>query len=133
MKKNHSHLGYNKKLKKLARNLRNNSTPAEIRLWSELLKARKMKGYQFLRQRPVLNFIADFMCKKLQLIIEVDGNSHSFEQQWYKDKAREKELEDYGFTILRFTDEQIFVDLDNVRLGIEKWIDSYENDQLDEC
>ena len=132
MKKNHSHLGYNKKLKKLARNLRNNSTPAEIRLWSELLKARKMKGYQFLRQRPVLNFIADFMCKKLQLIIEVDGNSHSFEQQWYKDKAREKELEDYGFTILRFTDEQIFVDLDNVRLGIEKWIDSYENDQLDE-
>ena len=131
-KKNHSHLGYNKKLKKLARNLRNNSTPAEIRLWSELLKARKMKGYQFLRQRPVLNFIADFMCKKLQLIIEVDGNSHSFEQQWYKDKAREKELEDYGFTILRFTDEQIFVDLDNVRLGIEKWIDSYENDQLDE-
>ena len=91
-----------------------------------------MKGYQFLRQRPVLNFIADFMCKKLQLIIEVDGNSHSFEQQWYKDKAREKELEDYGFTILRFTDEQVFIDLDNVRFGIEKWIDSYENDQSDE-
>jgi very-short-patch-repair endonuclease len=82
-----------------------------------------MKGYQFLRQRPVLNYIADFMCKELELIIEVDGSSHEFVQQWYKDKARQKELEDYGFSFLRFTDEEIFNDLRNVASVIEHWID----------
>jgi very-short-patch-repair endonuclease len=123
MAKNFDHLGYNKKLKESARELRNNSTPAEIRLWSELLRARKMKGYQFCRQRPVLNYIADFMCKELKFIIEVDGYSHEFEQQWYKDKKRQQELEDYGFIILRFTDEKIFNDIRNVERVIKQWIE----------
>lgn len=90
MAKKYNHLGYNKKLKPLARKLRNNSTPAEIRLWSEILQAKKMEGYSFLRQRPVLNFIADFVCKELKLIIEVDGSSHQGEQKWYKDKKRQQ-------------------------------------------
>lgn len=61
-----------------------------------------MKGYQFLRQRPVLNYIPDFMCKDLRLIIEVHGESHEQEHQWYKDEVRQNELENYGFTIIRF-------------------------------
>ena len=77
------HLGYHKDLKEIARKLRNDSTPAEIRLWTKLLRSKQMKGYQFLRQRPVLNYIADFMCKELRLIIEVDGESHEQNQQWY--------------------------------------------------
>lgn len=107
MKKQFDHLGYNKVLKELARNLRKNSTKAEIRLWSEVLRAGKMKGYPFLRQRPVLNYIADFMCKELKLIIEVDGATHNDEEQWYKDRERQKELEEYGFTVLRFSDDEI--------------------------
>ena len=105
--------------------MRNDSTKAEIRLWSELLRARKMEGYTFLRQRPILNFIADFMCKKLKLIIEVDGYSHGFKEQWFKDKSRQKELEDFGFEILRFQDEEIFNDIENVKRVIEQWIESH--------
>jgi very-short-patch-repair endonuclease len=93
MTKKFNHLGYIKGLKEIARKLRKNSTPAEIRLWTKLLRAKKMNGYQFLRQRPVLNLIADFMCKELKLIIEVDGESHESENQWYKDTERQRELE----------------------------------------
>jgi len=121
--KNHNNLYYNKDLKELARELRNNSTPAEIRLWSELLRAGKMKGYTFLRQRPVFNYIADFMCKELKLIIEVDGSSHEINKQWRQDKKRQNKLEEHDFAILRFTDKEIFNDIDNVRRTIEYWID----------
>lgn len=123
--KRFEHLGYNKKLKELARKLRKDSTPAEIRLWTKLLRGKKMKGFQFLRQRPVLNYIADFMCKELRLIIEVDGSSHEREEQWYKDKERQKELEEYGFSILRFTDQEVMNDLRNVSRSIEGWIESH--------
>jgi len=118
-------LYYNKDLKTLARNLRNDSTKAEIRLWTELLRG-KQTGYTFLRQRPVLNYIADFLCKKLKLIIELDGYSHEFEQQWKKDKDRQKELEEAGFKILRFTDDQVMKDLRNVESEIIYWVGRLE-------
>ena len=122
LKENRNNLYYNKSLKNLARKLRNESTQAEIRLWTETLRAGKLLGYTFLRQRPVLNYIADFMCKELKLIIELDGYTHSFEQQWKRDLNRQKELEDAGFTILRFHDEEIMNDLKNVERVIELWI-----------
>ncbi|MBT6416907.1 MAG: DUF559 domain-containing protein, partial [Candidatus Marinimicrobia bacterium] len=55
---------YNPKLKQLARNLRNNSTLAEVLLWNEL-KQKRMRGYQFYRQKPILDYIVDFYCSKL--------------------------------------------------------------------
>ncbi|MCF7803616.1 MAG: DUF559 domain-containing protein [Candidatus Marinimicrobia bacterium] len=119
----HNNYGYNKNLKDYARKLRNNSTEAEIRLWTELLRARKMRGYQFLRQRPVHNYIADFMCKELMMIIEVDGITHDIEEQWKKDKVRQKELENFGFTVLRFSDEEVMTDIDNVERVILGWIE----------
>ena len=125
MTNNHDNYGYNKYLKEYARALRNNSTPAEIRLWSELLRARRMLGYQFLRQRPVLNYIADFMCKELMLIIEVDGISHDDEEQWRKDLDRQKELEDFGFRVLRFTDEEVMNDIENVERVLLWWIENH--------
>jgi very-short-patch-repair endonuclease len=115
---------YNKKLKTNARALRNNSTPGEIRIWCELFRARKMRGYQFLRQRPVGSFIADFMCKELNLIIEVDGYSHLFKYE--KDIQRDKILKKLGFTTLRFSEQQVKHDLDNVCAEIESYIDNYE-------
>lgn len=119
------YLYYNKDLKTLARNLRNDSTKSEIRLWTELLRG-KQTGYTFLRQRPVLNYIADFLCKDLKLIIELDGFSHEFEQQWKKDKKKQKELEDAGFKILRFSDDEVMNDLRNVESEIKHWIDRLE-------
>jgi len=60
---------YNKKLRPLANNLRNQMTKAEASLWKYVLRAKMLNGYQFRRQRPVLNYIADFMAPELMLII----------------------------------------------------------------
>ncbi len=70
-------IAYNKKLKGISRALRNNSTLAEVLLWNEL-KSGKMRGYKFNRQKPLKNYIVDFYCKKLCLIIEIDGDSHIY-------------------------------------------------------
>jgi very-short-patch-repair endonuclease len=61
----HSNHEYNKNLQPFANKLRKNITKAEACLWKYVLKAKQLKGYQFRRQRPVLNYIADFMCKEL--------------------------------------------------------------------
>ncbi len=70
---------YNPKLKQLARNLRNNSTLAEVLLWNEV-KGKRILGFQFLRQKPIGSFIIDFYCPKHKLAIEIDGDSHAFEE-----------------------------------------------------
>lgn len=113
---------YNKNLKELARRLRKNSTKAEVILWAQLLRGRKMQGYTYLLQRPVMNFIADFMCKELMLIIEIDGYTHPFEEQWKLDLEKQRKLENAGFTVIRFTDEEVLKDLENVRRSIEGWM-----------
>ena len=114
-------LSYNKDLKPLARNLRNNSTKAEIRLWCELLAGKKLKGYGFLRQRSIQNYIVDFMCKELRLVIEVDGYSHNFKTE--EDVKRDEALKTLGFTVLRFSDNEVMQDLPNVQRTLEAWIE----------
>lgn len=79
MNKDESYNLYNKKLQPYASKNRKQMTKAEACLWKYVLKA-KMTGYTFNRQRPVLNYIADFMCKEKKLIIEVDGITHTFEE-----------------------------------------------------
>ncbi|HNW98332.1 MAG TPA: endonuclease domain-containing protein [Bacteroidales bacterium] len=93
-------------------------------MWCELLRAKKMRGYQFLRQRPVDSYIADFMCKNLNLIIEIDGYSHLFKHE--KDIERDKNLKQLGFSILRFSEQQVKYDIDNVSAEIENYIDNFE-------
>ena len=67
---------YNNKLRPLSKALRRNMTKAEVCLWKYALRASKTLGYSFTRQRPVLSYIVDFMCKELCLVIEVDGVTH---------------------------------------------------------
>ena len=110
---------YNKRLKAFASDLRSASTKAEIRLWCEVLSKGKI-GYSFLRQRPIGPFIADFMCKELKLIIEVDGYSHNFKTE--EDLERDTVLAALGFTTLRFTDEEVMRDLPNLERSIIAWI-----------
>ena len=95
--------GYNKRLQPFAHDLRFNMTKAEVYMWKYVLRAGLMRGYTFRRQRPVLNYIADFMCMPLMLIIEVDGSIHDLEEVKIRDLKREKELKAAGFTILRYT------------------------------
>jgi len=105
MTDNLSYNHYNKNLKEFARNLRNNSTLPEVILWNKILKRRQLRGYSFLRQRPIGNYIVDFFCKDLKLIIEIDGKIHLFQKS--KDKKREEELLRLGYSIIRFQNEEI--------------------------
>lgn len=124
MTKNHSYNDYNKELKQFARNLRNNSTLAEVILWDKLLKQKQLKGYPFLRQRPIGNYIVDFFCKDLKMIIELDGEIHRFQQT--KDKQREEELKRMGYNIIRFQNNEILNNLYNVRITLELYIEELE-------
>jgi very-short-patch-repair endonuclease len=116
-------LFYNKNLQPYANQLRNEGTKAEACLWKYVLRAKQLKGFQFRRQRPVLNYIADFMCKELLLIIEADGSIHQLEETIRKDAIRQKELEAIGFTVLRFTNEEILNHISSVREYLEDWIE----------
>lgn len=113
---------YNPKLKELARNLRNDSTPGEIKLWQEL-KTKKFYGYDFHRQKPLLNSIADFYCAELNLIIELDGRYH--EENIEKDAQRSAELNKYGLKILRFTEQEVKTDIFNVLQTLENYIATF--------
>jgi very-short-patch-repair endonuclease len=99
-------------------------TKAEACLWKYALRAGIMKGYTFNRQRPVGNYIADFVCKELKLVIEVDGCSHNLEETKKKDKLKESYLKEEEFRILRFDDNEVLKDIGNVIRVIEDEIDN---------
>ena len=120
---NTNNYAYNKRLQPFANKLRKEMTKAEACLWKYALRARMMKGYQFRRQHPILTFIADFMCKELKLIIEVDGITHYWEETYNKDVKKENALKEAGFIILRFTDDEVLKDMNNVIRSIEITID----------
>jgi len=115
---------YNPGLKRLARNLRNNGTKAEACLWKYVLKAGSMKQYTFKRQRPVLNFIADFCCEELKLIIEVDGLTHDLPDIIANDSRKDAALTSAGYTVLRFTNNEVLHNINAVGRCIEEWIDN---------
>lgn len=125
MKKRRKIIPYHPKLKLLARQLRNNSTRAEIRLW-QYLKGKQMMGYDFHRQKPLDDFIADFFCHELMLALEVDGYTHNFEEVVTKDKRKEARLQALGVSILRFTDDEVIHDINNVLRTIENFIITFE-------
>jgi very-short-patch-repair endonuclease len=120
---------YNPILKHRSQNLRNNSTLGEILLWQHL-KSRKMKGYQFMRQKPINNYIVDFYCSKLHLIIEVDGETHLLEGAKEKDEQRQNKLESLGLQFLRFDDLEVKQNIENVLIRIEEWIVEFESKKV---
>ncbi len=100
------HLPYNKGLKHFSRQLRNNSTLSEVLLWQEL-KAGQMEGFKFNRQKPLDNYIVDFYCKKLRLVIEIDGESHFHDHKPTRNQKRQEVLEQMGLSFLRFDDLEV--------------------------
>jgi very-short-patch-repair endonuclease len=117
---------YNKDLKEFSRQLRNHSTTGEILLWMHL-RAGSIKGYNFNRQRPIGRYIVDFYCKSLKLVIEVDGGYHFEEEQRIKDEERQRMLETFGLNFLRFHEEQVRKDMNDVIQAIENYIVAFEN------
>ena len=122
---------YNSKLKILARKLRNDSTLGEVLLWKEL-NNKQMYGYDFHRQKPLLNYIVDFYCYELNLVIEIDGQYHNHEEQDRADLLRDKELESHDLTILRFTEQEVRKDMMNVLRVIERHVVEYINGSSNE-
>lgn len=120
---------YNNRLQPWANALRKDMTKAEACLWKYVLRAGQMKGYTFNRQRPVLRYIADFMCKPLRLIIEVDGSSHDDPKVQKHDAFRQRELEESGFTVIRFTNDEVLKAIGSVKRRIELKIDEIESRQ----
>jgi len=113
---------YNKNLREFASKNRKQMTKAEACLWKYALRA-KLSGYTFNRQRPVLNYIADFMCKELKLIIEVDGNIHLLEDFAANDLIRQSKLEEVGFKVIRFKNEEVLNSMISVRRAIRETIE----------
>ncbi len=118
--KNNFH--YNKKLKTFARQLRNNGTKSEACFWKYLLRNKQFHGYQFLRQRPILNYIADFVCFELMLVIELDGLTHDLEEVIEKDKRKDTDLQSAGFTVFRFSDWEVLNRMADISEMLTKWL-----------
>ncbi len=95
-----------------ARELRKNPTDAERVLWRHL-RLRQFSGYKFRRQQPMRKYIVDFVCLEKRLIIEVDGGHHS--EQLKYDSERKTWLEEQGFRLLRFWDNQVLKETDAVK------------------
>ncbi|AXE19758.1 DNA methylase [Runella rosea] len=112
---------YNPKLKEIARQLRNNSTLSEVLLWLEL-KGKKMRGYDFHRQKPIDNYIVDFFCHELMLVIEIDGISHTWEEVAVNEEIRQRKIESFGIQFLRFDDKEIKQNMSFVLNTIHDWI-----------
>lgn len=117
---------YNKKLKSLARQLRKEGTKGEAILWKYALRAKKMNGHQFNRQFPIGEYIVDFICRKLRLIIEIDGSTHNY--RGADDYKKQRSLEKWGFTILRFTEGEVIYRIDEVVGEIYDVIENLEKE-----
>ena len=101
-----------------AKELRKNMTVAENQLWSRINSSQL--GVRFKRQHPIDIFIADFYCHKYKLVVEVDGEYHNDDEQLEYDEGRTVDLERFGITIIRFTNDEVMNDTDRVVEEIEK-------------
>jgi very-short-patch-repair endonuclease len=106
-------LPFNRKLKTFARNLRSNMTDAEQLIWTKV-RRKQISDCQFYRQKNIGNYIVDFYCPKVKLIIEVDGGQHYENDGIKKDRERDRYLQTLGFTVLRFSDIDVLKNIDGV-------------------
>jgi len=103
---------YYARLKERAKEMRSHPTEAEAVL-REYVRANNL-GHKFLYQYIIGQFIVDFLCPDCKLIIEVDGGYHDEPEQQCDDELRTQMLEELGYHVIRFTNEQVLYDIDNV-------------------
>jgi very-short-patch-repair endonuclease len=106
------YLPYNKTLIQRARENRKNPTAAESRIWCEILRMKCFENHKFLRQKPLDNYIVDFYCSDLGLVIEIDGDSHAETVEY--DAVRTGVLEALGLTVVRYTNHDVMHNLESV-------------------
>ena len=120
----HGNVNYLKELRELAKNNRKKPTTGEEIIWKEILMKRKT-GYKFLRQKPINRFILDFYCSEINLAIEIDGSSH--DKKKYYDEARDVFLKQVGIKTIRFTNDEVMDDIENVKRKIMNFISSFHS------
>jgi very-short-patch-repair endonuclease len=95
----------------LGKALRKRSTDAEQLLWRHL-RMKQMEGLKFRRQQVIDNYIVDFVCFENRIIIELDGGQHAVENN--KDRERDSSLQQFGFKVLRFWNNDVFKNTNGV-------------------
>lgn len=100
-------------------------TLGEVMVWN-ILKQKRMLGYDFDRQRPILNYIVDFYCKDLMLAVEIDGSSHDYDEAIARDEIRQSKLEKLGISFIRIRDEVVREDVNSAFHMIHDWIKTFE-------
>ena len=126
-----NHLPYNPRLKGFSRDMRNYGEKAEAMLWKRL-KARPT-GFAFNRQKPILNYIADFYCKELNLVVEIDGAAHFTHEARLKDMERDRQMQVLGLEIVRVLDGDVRKDADNVARYIEERCKEIQSRMRERC
>ncbi|BCM92887.1 putative protein [Abditibacteriota bacterium] len=100
------------------RALRNAMPPAEVILWKRLQR-RQVAGAKFRRQQSVEAFVLDFYCPEVRLAIELDGPSHDGEEAAQRDESRQQLIESYGIVFLRFSNQEIYQNVQGIVETIE--------------
>ncbi|MBE6752299.1 MAG: endonuclease domain-containing protein [Ruminococcaceae bacterium] len=112
---NNNHLPRNNQLTGFAKTMRKNPTDEEKKIWYGLLRYITPK---FHRQRIIGNYIADFYCPKLKLVVEIDGGQHNSEENLMYDKTRTEYMSEFGYEVLRLSNNDITYDFKNVSVYI---------------
>ena len=102
-------LPYDKHLTALARENRRTPTHAETLLWQKVLRGKQFEHYKFLRQKPIVDYIVDFYCAELRLVIEIDGDSHA--EQIEYDAQRTRFLTSLGLQVIRYANRDVLHEL----------------------
>ena len=111
------------KLNIVARNLRKKQTPQEEKLWN-ILRNRQILDFKFKRQYPIGNFIVDFVCREIKLVIEIDGGQHNTQKGILYDKERSEYLQSVGYKVLRFWNNEIDDNIEGVYQKIFEYLSS---------
>lgn len=98
---------YDKRLQHFSRELRNKMTEAEKIIWFRI-KGKQIEGCQFYRQKIIGDYIVDFCCPKMQVIVEIDGGQHYENIGIRKDDKRDRQLTGLGYKVLRFNNREVF-------------------------
>jgi very-short-patch-repair endonuclease len=107
--------GPNAKTSTASRRLRVNQTDAEKRIWSKL-RSRQLNGHKFVRQEPLGRYVCDFVCLEKKVVVEVDGGQHL---ESSRDKARDEFMQNLGYRVLRFWNNDVLSNVDGVLQVIE--------------
>jgi very-short-patch-repair endonuclease len=110
-----------RRIRALARELRNNPTDAERLLWNQL-RLWQLDGHKFRRQQPLGPYIVDFVCLEKRVVVEVDGGQHA--QDASLDAKRDRWLRDEGFVVLRFWNNDVLKNIDSVKEEVYKTLQS---------